>query len=158
MYAKYTRIFRTPKETSKSHQNSDFLGFRGPRGILCTRGEKEHTSKRVSVIVPDNAISKTKCATRTRLRTNLSRTPKIHQNSDFLGILGTPRDTVYPWGKGVCKHKTGDCRLRRLTGQKRSIRRISRKGNLIKAMIRCFCLSAKAMRLWRDVRLWHVVD
>ena len=25
MYAKYTRIFRTPKETSKSHQNSDFL-------------------------------------------------------------------------------------------------------------------------------------
>ena len=35
---------------------------------------------------------------------------------------------------------------------------ISRKGNLIKAMIRCFCLSAKAMRLWRDVRLWHVAD
>ena len=35
---------------------------------------------------------------------------------------GTPRDTVYPWGKGVCKHKTGDCRLRRLTGQKRSNR------------------------------------
>ena len=26
MYAKYTRIFRTPKETSKIHQNSDFLG------------------------------------------------------------------------------------------------------------------------------------
>ena len=26
----------------------------------------------------------------TRLRTNPSRTPKIHQNSDFLGILGTP--------------------------------------------------------------------
>ena len=33
---------------------------RGPRGILCTRGEKEHTSKRVSVIAPDNAISKAK--------------------------------------------------------------------------------------------------
>ena len=63
MYAKYTRIFRTPKETSKFHQNSDFLGFRGPRGILCTRGEKEHTSKRVSVIVPDNVISKVQCAT-----------------------------------------------------------------------------------------------
>ena len=41
----------------------------------------------MSVIVPDNAISKTKCATRTRPRTNLSRTPKIHQNSDFLGKL-----------------------------------------------------------------------
>ena len=44
------------------------------------------------------------------------------------GNKGTPRDTVYPWGKGVCKHKTGDCRLRQSTGQKRSIRRISRNG------------------------------
>ena len=35
---------------------------RGPRGILCTRGEKAHTSKRVSVIAPDNVISKEKCA------------------------------------------------------------------------------------------------
>ena len=41
------------------------------------RGEKEHTSKRVSVIVPDNAISKTKCATRTRPRKNLPRNVKI---------------------------------------------------------------------------------
>ena len=107
---------------------------RGPRGILCTRGEKAHTSKRVSVIAPDNVISKEKCATRTRLRTNPSRTPKIHQNSDFLeriifkhpngcffirAILipyevyviarhkqGTPRDTVYPWGKGAHKQKS----------------------------------------------------
>ena len=29
-----------------------------PRGILCTRGEKAHTSKRVSIIACDNAISK----------------------------------------------------------------------------------------------------
>jgi len=42
--------------------------------------------------------------------------------------MGTPKDTLYFWGEGVCKHKTGDCRLQRLTGQKRSIRRISRKG------------------------------
>ena len=40
--------------------------YRGPRGILCTRGEKEHTSKRVSVIACDNVISKAKCATRGR--------------------------------------------------------------------------------------------
>ena len=48
-------------------------------------------------------------------------------------IMGTPKDTLYFWGKGVCKHNTGDCRLRRLTGQKRSIRRvaISRKGILV---------------------------
>ena len=38
----------------------------GPRGILCTRGEKEHTSKRVSVIVCDNVISKAQCATHSR--------------------------------------------------------------------------------------------
>ena len=36
--------------------------YRGPRGILCTRGEKAHTSKRVSIIAPDNAISKAQCA------------------------------------------------------------------------------------------------
>ena len=59
------------------HKNpTNFVGFfvvseggflrnkiRGPRGILCTRGEKEHTSKRVSIIAPDNAILKEKCAT-----------------------------------------------------------------------------------------------
>ena len=38
---------------------------------------------------------------------------------------------LYPWGKGVCKHKTGDCRLRQSVGQKRSIRRIARKGYLV---------------------------
>lgn len=34
--------------------------YRGPHGILCTCGEKEHTSIRVSVIVSDNVISKAK--------------------------------------------------------------------------------------------------
>ena len=37
---------------------------RGPRGILCTRGEKAHTSKRVSIIACNNVISKEKCAPR----------------------------------------------------------------------------------------------
>ena len=37
---------------------------------------------------------------------------------------GPQKILSYFWGKGVCKHKTGDCRLRRLTGQKRSIRRV----------------------------------
>ena len=68
----------------------------------CTFGEKEHASKRVSIIVPDNAILKTKRATRTRPRVNLQRTSKIHQILAFLGgnfFLGSPRDTVYPWGR-----------------------------------------------------------
>ena len=42
--------------------------YRDPRGILCTRGEKEHTSKRVSVIACDNVISKA----------NFSGTPRVH--------------------------------------------------------------------------------
>ena len=54
---------------------------RGPRGILCTRGDKEYASKRASIIASDNVISKAK-------------------------LTGTPRDTVYPWGKGTNKHKT----------------------------------------------------
>ena len=39
---------------------------RGPRGILCTRGEKAHTSKSVSVIACDNVISKVQSAPRTQ--------------------------------------------------------------------------------------------
>ena len=37
--------------------------YRGPRGILCTRGEKAHTSKKVSIIACNNVISKVQCAT-----------------------------------------------------------------------------------------------
>ncbi len=36
---------------------------RGPRGILCTRGEKAHTSKRMSIIACNKVISKAQCAT-----------------------------------------------------------------------------------------------
>ena len=101
----------------------------GPNGILCTRGEKEyasvrqtfvacddclvkneaydaeekaHTSKRVSVIACDNVISKVQ-------------------------LSGTPRDTVYSRGKGAHKQKTNNCRLRRLFGQKCSVRRGARQ-------------------------------
>ncbi len=45
--------------------------YRGPRGILCTRGEKAHTSKRVSIAASDNAISKAKCATQLRLKAEI---------------------------------------------------------------------------------------
>ena len=38
--------------------------IRGPQKILCTFGEKEHTSKRVSIIACNNVISKVQCATR----------------------------------------------------------------------------------------------
>ena len=63
------------------------MDFLGPRGILSTRGEKEHTSKRVSIIACDNVISKAQ-------------------------LSGTPRDTEYPWGKGAHKQKSEHYRLR----------------------------------------------
>ena len=45
------------------------LRNRGPRGILCTRGEKAHTNKRVSIIACNNVISKVQCATHRPERT-----------------------------------------------------------------------------------------
>ena len=54
---RYSRVFCRQKRDSRA------IIYRGPRGILCTRGEKEHTSKKVSIVAPDNAISKAKCAT-----------------------------------------------------------------------------------------------
>ena len=39
--------------------------IRGPQKILCAFGEKEHTSKRVSIIACNNVISKVQCATGT---------------------------------------------------------------------------------------------
>ena len=57
--------------------------LRGPHKILCTFGEKEHTSKRVSIIACNNVISKTKCATRTRLR---RRTPYHGADASLLRV------------------------------------------------------------------------
>ena len=34
------------------------LKIRGPRGILCTRGEKEHTSKRQTIVVHGDCLVK----------------------------------------------------------------------------------------------------
>ena len=61
--------------------------YRGPHGILCTRGEKEHTSKRVSIIACNNVISNAKlCDVYTRIFRPPKETSKIHQ------ILAVLRD------------------------------------------------------------------
>ena len=65
------------KISDKTSQNKDLsqcdsdsvlsqIRIRGPKKILCTFGEKEHTSKRVSIIACNNVISKVQCATRVR--------------------------------------------------------------------------------------------
>ena len=60
--------------------SSQGIADRGPRGILCTRGEKAHTSKRVSVIACDNVISKAKlCDAYTRIFQNPPRKTQSHR-------------------------------------------------------------------------------
>ena len=67
---------------------------RGPRGILCTRGEKAHTSKRVSVIACDNVISKAKLCDAI-----LAVLGKLNiKNSDFLGA-GDPKRYFRTFGE-----------------------------------------------------------
>ena len=72
MYAKYAPSHELVKNPvwgphkilctcgAKWHQNSDFLWEGDPKRYFRTFWEKEHTSKRVSIIAPDNAISKAK--------------------------------------------------------------------------------------------------
>ena len=114
----YTGIFQNPPRKTQSHQNSDFLGLGDPKRYFCTFGEKEQASKRVSVIACDNVISKARFATRTRLRKNPSRTPKIHQNLYFLEriIFKHPngcffiRAILIPCNAPyvIARHKSGD--------------------------------------------------
>ena len=148
----YTRIFQNPPRKPQSHRILAVFRVGDPKRYFCTFGEKEQTSKRQtnekkSLFGHKRDLRRVRALART-----CQETSKSHQNSDFLGggirvniILrathlmslrgtaksGSPRDTVYSRGKGVCKHKTTDCRLRQSVGQKRSIRRISRKGHRI---------------------------
>ena len=77
-----------------------------PEGIPCYKPtqdtEKGAHKQKSEHYLPDNAISKVQ-------------------------LSGTPRDTVYSRGKGAHKQKTNNCRLRRLFGQKCSVRRGARQ-------------------------------
>ena len=102
----------------------------GPNGILCTRWEKEYASVRQTFVACDDCLVKNEAYDAEEKAHTNKRVSIIACNNVIskAQLSGTPRDTLYFWGKGVCKHKTVDCRLRQSTGQKRSIRRISRKG------------------------------
>ena len=56
------------------------------RSFLRYFGEKEHTSKRVSVIAPDNAISKAQCATciSTKRKSPMNTGLQAHRTSSFV--------------------------------------------------------------------------
>ena len=102
-----------------------FTSFRakiwGPRGILCTRGEKAHTSKRVSIIACNNVISKAKCAPRTL---GFFRTRRENHNlikfSPFYRRRGPQKILLYFWGEGANEQKTNK-RIKRVCLVKRKI-------------------------------------
>ena len=66
LFGQTRSLRRGVRKTLAFFRATHFLSLRaeimGPRGILCTRGEKAQTSKRVSVIACDNVISKAKFA------------------------------------------------------------------------------------------------
>ena len=80
-----------------------------PKRYFCTFGEKAHTSKRVSIIAPDNAISKAQCATLLRYYANVVcyATPHLHQTI----IIRTRFYRVLFLFQGLCTAMP--CRLRR---------------------------------------------
>ena len=98
-----------------------------PRKILLyLRGEKGAHKQKSEHYRPDNAISKAQ-------------------------LSGTPRDTVYSRGKGAHKQKTNNCRLRRLFGQKCSVRR---GAMTIPPQLRWYCL----LMCFRIKELWIVIN
>ena len=103
------------------------LPNRGPRGILCTRGEKEYASIRQPTAACDNRLVKREAYDASPGRdTSLQYPRKIllylrgekgankhkseHCRPDNAiskaQLSGPPRDTVYPWGKGAHKQKS----------------------------------------------------
>ena len=65
------------------------------RSFLRYFGEKEHTSKRVSIIAPDNAISKAQCATLLRYYANVV---------CYAPLISTKRKS--PMNTGLQAHRT----------------------------------------------------
>ena len=70
---------------------------RGPRGILCTRGEKAHTSKRVSIAAPTMRFQK--------------RSVRRIARKGILFINPTQDAFVLAWEKGAHKQKSEQYRL-----------------------------------------------
>ena len=102
-------------------RHSAYAIFRGPRGILSTRGEKAHTSKRVSVIACDNVISKAKlCDAYTRVFGTCKEPQKSIKFSPFYRGRGPQKILLYFWGEGANEQKTNK-RMKRVCLVKRKI-------------------------------------
>ena len=73
-----------------------FFKIWGPQKILCTFGEKEHASKRASIIASDNVTSKAKCATRGQQGSSTAKRKCLHCEASVQCDRGTE-------AHGVCK-------------------------------------------------------
>ena len=84
----------------------------GPDGILCTRWEKEYASIRQTVVACDDCLVKNEAYDAEKKAHTNKRVSIIACNNVIskVQLSGTPRDTVYPWGKGANKHKSEHCR------------------------------------------------
>ena len=84
----------------------------GPNGILCTRWEKEYASVRQTVVACDDCLVKNEAYDAEKKAHTSKRVSIIACNNVIskVQLSGTPRDTVYPWGKGANKHKSEHCR------------------------------------------------
>ena len=84
----------------------------GPNGILCTRWEKEYASVRQTVVACDDCLVKNEAYDAEKKAHASKRVSIIACNNVIskVQLSGTPRDTVYPWGKGANKHKSEHCR------------------------------------------------
>ena len=86
----------------------------GPNGILCTRWEKEYASVRQTVVACDDCLVKNEAYDAEKKAHTNKRVSIIACNNVIskAQLSGTPRDTVYPWGKGANKQKSEHYRPR----------------------------------------------
>ena len=86
----------------------------GPNGILCTRWEKEYASVRQTFVACDDCLVKNEAYDAEKKAHTSKRVSIIACNNVIskVQLPGTPRDTVYPRGKGAHKHKSEHCRKR----------------------------------------------
>ncbi len=94
----------------------------GPDGILCTRWEKEYASVRQTFVACDDCLVKNKAYDAEKKAQTSKRVSIIaRDNAISKSRRGPQKILLYFWGKGINKQKTNDCRKRQSFGQKRGL-------------------------------------
>ena len=81
------------------HLDARFLKYGDPKRYFCTFGEKEHTSKRASIIASDNVTSKAKCATRGQQGSSTAKRKCVHFEASVQCDRGTGAHGVRKGGE-----------------------------------------------------------